>query len=154
MLFRSELIWVNRKATPSYNNLFDYSNGSNVEIQFTAKLFVNGQDRFLEREQAYFRLVQNKTCHKNIPRTKVYKINYLGNIASGSFHTYNQFIYTYSFALFPEDLQPSGHCNFSRIERTTLQMNYPTVSANLVLKVYAVNYNVLRITGGTASLVY
>ena len=149
-----EIIWVNHLVDPTNNNLFDYSNGSNVEIQFTAKLFVNGQDRFLEREQAYFRLVQNKTCHKNIPRTKVYKINYLGNIDKDKYIYHNQFIYTYSFALFPEDLQPSGHCNFSRIERTTLQMNYPTVSANIILKVYAVNYNVLRITGGTASLVY
>ena len=147
-----ELIWVNCK---SGNKTFDYSNSS-AELTFTAKLFVNGQDRFMERHENYFRLVQNKNCHTNIPRTTVYWVSQNGVISSanGKSDNYNQFIYTYSFALFPENLQPSGHCNFSRIERSTLQINYDSVDTNYTLKIFAVNYNVLRIAGGTASLVY
>ena len=147
-----ELIWVNSK---SGNKTFDYSNSS-AELSFTAKLFVNGQDRFMERHENYFRLVQNKNCHTNIPRTTVYRVSQNGVISSanGKSDNYNQFIYTYSFALYPENLQPSGHCNFSRIERSTLQINYDSVDTNYTLKIFAVNYNVLRIAGGTASLVY
>ena len=147
-----ELIWVNCK---SGNKTFDYSNSS-AELTFTAKLFVNGQDRFMERHENYFRLVQNKNCHTNIPRTTVYRVSQNGVISSanGKSDNYNQFIYTYSFALYPENLQPSGHCNFSRIERSTLQINYDSVDTNYTLKIFAVNYNVLRIAGGTASLVY
>jgi len=149
-----EIIWVNRLNSPSYNELFDYSNGSNVEISFNAQLFVNGQERFLIRDAGYFRLFQNYRHHSNIPRTKVYKISKYGNIDKDNYNYYNQFIYTYSFAYFPEDLQPSGHCNFSKIENTILQINYPTVSSAFKLKIYAVNYNVLRIAGGVVSLVY
>lgn len=146
-----ELIWVNHCSS---SKQFDYSDGSNAELSFSAKLFVNGQDRFMERYAAYFRLVQNKTCHTNIPRTKVYNVSQNGVVLSSSSANYNQFIYTYSFAMFPEELQPSGHCNFSRIERSTMQINYDTVATNYTLKIYAVNYNVFRIAGGVASLVY
>jgi hypothetical protein len=64
----------------------------------------------------------------------------------------------YSFALKPEDHQPSGTCNFSRIDKATLQL---TVSVNTVrngrtaqVRVYAVNYNVLRVMSGMGGLAY
>lgn len=55
-------------------------------------------------------------------------------------------IYCYSFALKPEEHQPSGTCNFSRIDNAQLMFN--DTLANSTLKVFAVNYNVLRIMSG------
>ena len=66
-------------------------------------------------------------------------------------------IYSYSFALRPFDLQPSGSCNFSRIDN--VKMNITFVAATQTasssrLKIYAVNYNVLRIMNGMSSVVF
>jgi hypothetical protein len=73
----------------------------------------------------------------------------------------SQFIYSYSFALSPEEHQPSGTCNFSRIDNAVLQLTYnsnsgfETASGNsLNLNIYAVNYNVLRIMSGMGGLAY
>ena len=60
-------------------------------------------------------------------------------------------ISVYSFALKPEEHQPSGTCNMSRIDNATLVLN--GVDAN-TLKVFAVNYNVLRIMSGMGGLAY
>ena len=71
-----------------------------------------------------------------------------------------QYIYSYSFALSPEEHQPSGTCNFSRIDNAVLQLKYnkanqTALNANsLNLNVYAVNYNVLRIMSGMGGLAY
>jgi len=65
-----------------------------------------------------------------------------------------QYIYTYSFALSPEEHQPSGTCNFSRIDNAVLQLDYTGVTAAKSLKVFAVNYNVLRIMSGMGGLAY
>ena len=64
-------------------------------------------------------------------------------------------IYCYSFALKPEEHQPSGTCNFSRIDSAQLIFDdAPGGSANCSLKVFAVNYNVLRIMSGMGGLAY
>jgi hypothetical protein len=67
-------------------------------------------------------------------------------------------VYMYSFAIKPEEHQPSGTCNFSRIDKATLQL---TVSVNTVsssntaqVRVYALNYNVLRVMSGMGGLAY
>jgi len=70
-------------------------------------------------------------------------------------------IYSYSFALKPEEHQPSGTCNFSRIDTATLVMN---MSGGVVIdadadktwdvRVYAVNYNILRVMSGMGGLAY
>ena len=103
-----------------------------------AKLQLNGQDRFTEREGRYFTYVQPYQHHTRTPG------------APG--------ICVYSFALKPEEHQPSGTCNFSRIDKATLQL---TVSVNTVragrtaqVRVYAVNYNVLRVMSGMGGLAY
>jgi hypothetical protein len=97
----------------------------------TAKLQLNGQDRFSEREGSYFDVVQPWQHHTHTPSTGV-------NV--------------YSFALRPEEHQPSGSCNFSRIDNATLQLvlSNATVEGTKTAKVrvYAVNYNVLRIMSG------
>ena len=103
----------------------------------TAKLQLNGQDRFSEREGTYFDLVQPWQHHSRHPDTGV-------NL--------------YSFALRPEEHQPSGTCNFSRIDNATLQLvlsNATVESTNTAkVRVYAVNYNVLRIMSGMGGLAY
>ena len=65
-----------------------------------------------------------------------------------------QYIYSYSFALSPEEHQPSGTCNFSRIDNAVLQLDYTGKAGSKNLKVFAVNYNVLRIMSGMGGLAY
>jgi hypothetical protein len=73
----------------------------------------------------------------------------------------------YSFAIRPEDIQPSGSCNFSRIDNAVLNLTltngtFRTNIANIAesaqtsanVRVYAVNYNVLRIMAGMGGLAY
>jgi len=103
----------------------------------TAKLQLNGQDRFSEREGSYFSWVQPYQSHTRNP---------------------DEGINVYSFALRPEENQPSGTCNFSRIDNATLQLvlSNATVEGTKTAKVrvYATNYNVLRIMSGMGGLAY
>ena len=102
-----------------------------------AKLQLNGQDRFSEREGSYFDLVQPFQAHTRHPDTGI-------NL--------------YSFALRPEEHQPSGTCNFSRIDNATLQLVLSNAcvagTATAKVRVYATNYNVLRIMSGMGGLAY
>tara|TARA_B100000900_G_scaffold259070_1_gene220836 strand:- start:18792 stop:20372 length:1581 start_codon:yes stop_codon:yes gene_type:complete len=103
----------------------------------TAKLQLNGQDRFSEREGSYFDVVQPYQHHTRAPDAGV-------NV--------------YSFALRPEEHQPSGSCNFSRIDNAVLQLvlssNTVSGSNTAKVRVYAVNYNVLRVMSGMAGPAY
>jgi hypothetical protein len=103
----------------------------------TAKLQLNGQDRFSEREGSYFDVVQPFQHHTRAPDTGI-------NV--------------YSFALRPEEHQPSGSCNFSRIDNAVLQLvlSSGTVAgtATAKVRVYGVNYNVLRVMSGMAGVAY
>jgi len=112
-----------------------FDDGANPVV--SALLQLNGHDRFSVRDGRYFNLVQPYQHHENVP-------------ACG--------INVYSFGLKPEEHQPSGTCNFSRIDNATLSL---TLSANSVannasvkIRVYAVNYNVLRIMSGMGGLAY
>jgi len=99
-----------------------------------AKLQLNGHDRFQERLGSYFNLVQPYQHHTNIPMTGI-------NV--------------YSFALKPEEHQPSGTCNMSRIDNATLQLQLtPLAGLGSKIRVYATNYNVLRIMSGMGGLAY
>jgi hypothetical protein len=119
-----ELIWVVHKDA---NELADYTGDADGNHSVVdAKLQLNGQDRFSVRDGAYFNLVQPYQHHTRIP-------------AVG--------IYVYSFALNPEQHQPSGTVNMSRIDNATLQLT-TNVATSAKLRVYAVNYNVLRIMAG------
>jgi hypothetical protein len=103
----------------------------------TAKLQLNGQDRFSEREGSYFDVVQPFQHHTRAPDTGI-------NV--------------YSFALRPEEHQPSGSCNFSRIDNAVLQLVLSSGAvagtATAKVRVYAVNYNVLRVMSGMAGIAY
>ena len=121
-----ELVWV---VQPSANAPAAFDN-SGAQTVVNAKLQLNGQDRFAERPGAYFNLVQPYQHHTNIPSVG---------------------IYVYSFALNPEQHQPSGTVNMSRIDNATLQLTTGVAGS---LKVFAVNYNVLRIMAGMGGLAY
>lgn len=103
----------------------------------TAKLQLNGQDRFSEREGSYFDVVQPYQHHTRAPDCGI-------NL--------------YSFALRPEEHQPSGSCNFSRIDNAVLQLvlSSGTVAGTSTAKVrvYALSYNVLRVMSGMAGIAY
>lgn len=114
----------------------------------TAKLILNGHDRFATRPGSYFNLVQCRDHHTNVPASPGINV--------------------YSFALKPEDHQPSGTCNFSRIDNAKLQLVFkairvindgstgvsPEFGTSHRVRVYAVNYNVLRVMSGMAGLAY
>jgi hypothetical protein len=104
-----------------------FENGTNPVS--TAKLQLNGHDRFSERDGRYFNLVQPYQHHENVPK---------------------QGINVYSFGLKPEEHQPSGTCNMSRIDNATLQLNLTnqavTGGRSVKVRVYAVKLAAVRET--------
>ena len=122
-----ELVWVAYKSGENLagNKAFQEAGTTDMKLQ------LNGHDRFAARAAAYFNKVQPYQHHTRVPA---------GNV------------YVYSFALKPEEHQPSGTCNFSRIDNATLVVSGK--AANDVLKVFAVNYNVLRVMSGMGGLAY
>ena len=100
----------------------------------TVKLQLNGHDRFAERNFKYFTRLQKYYHHTNVP-------------TGGSSN-----VGVYSFALRPEEHQPSGTCNFSRIDNATLVSG--SAGGAGTIDIYAVNYNVLRVVSGMGGLAY
>jgi hypothetical protein len=162
-----ELVWVSSTKSGATidvvnNNWFNYTTNASVALSLpstyetistslknssidsknpikTAKLVLNGNDRFSERNGSYFNLVQPYQHHENIPS--------------------NAGINVYSFSLKPEDHQPSGSLNMSRIDTSVLNLTMNTLTnddtfSKTSLYVYAVNYNVLRILSGMGGLAY
>ena len=141
-----ELLWTvkNSSAGVFLNNFSDAaksaaSNGltnhyeGSVNPVHQAKLLLNGNDRFATRRGDYFSIVQPYQHHENTPNKTHQGIN------------------VYSFALKPEEHQPSGTLNMSRIDTAILSLSS---SVEGTLNVYAVNYNVLRILSGMGGLAY
>jgi hypothetical protein len=145
-----ELVWVAQLDTAAaanqwsnYTNTVAADNDNAVDPSTTstralnnvseAKLQLNGQDRFALRTGRYFNLVQPYQAHTNIPDSPGINV--------------------YSFALKPEEHNPSGSANFSRIDNATLNLTMET-NTNYKVRVYAVNYNVLRIMSGMGGLAY
>ena len=105
--------------------------GSNPVLNAILKL--NGHDRFAQRVGHYFNKVQPYQAHTRIPASPGINV--------------------YSFALKPEEHQPSGTCNFSRIDNAKLQLGLGNVVGGSIL-VFATNYNVLRVMSGMGGLAY
>jgi len=130
----------------NYHNYANLVDGSDNPV-YNAKLQLNGHDRFQARDGNYFNYVQPFQHFSNTP-------------ADG--------INVYSFALRAEDHQPTGTCNFSRIDNATLQVDCGLYNAafngyaaeflgtgsNSLLNIYTVNYNVLRVMSGMAGTAY
>ena len=140
-----ELFWfIKRDAMARYNELFNYSSlgtfeiGTRTDILLDAVLQLDGFDRFQVRDAGYFRLVQPWQYHTVIPE--------------------ESFVYSYSFALRPEDVQPSGSMNASRMDSMVLQISLNPTLVNsigtLTSRVYAVNHNVLRIADGFGGVLF
>lgn len=144
-----ELLWfIQRSVMETNHEYFNYSStsiletGARRDLMADAIIQLDGNDRFDRRDAGYFRLVQPFYHHTNIPN--------------------NLFIYNYSFALRPEELQPSGSLNASRIDSFVLQMNLvadstsgnPPARGNAITRVYATNHNVLRIINGFGGLLF
>jgi len=132
-----------------------------------ALLQLNGHDRFKRREGKYFTKVQRYQHHSGSGdrdhRDAVATATPVGSQSDGTAvnaataaKANASIPHVYSFALKPEEHQPSGTCNFSRIDNAvlnlTLEGNGPNGSGSL--RVYAVNYNVLRIMSGMGGLAY
>jgi hypothetical protein len=142
-----EMIWVvqlNNISNGQLNEKFNYSNdffkdevnNRGINIIKKASLLLNGHARFQEREGNYFNWVQPYERHKRSPSTGI-------NV--------------YSFSLFPEENQPSGSCNMSKIDDIKIKIEFDgTISSNNTasIRVYMINYNVLRIIHGLGGLAF
>jgi hypothetical protein len=125
------------QLTSNFLVISDVKPAQNVNPFNNAILQLNGNDRFAVREGDYFNYVQPFQHHTNVP--------------------VNNSINVYSFALKPEDHQPSGTLNMSRIDTATLMVSANAADTGLVyqgINIYAVNYNVLRILSGMGGLAY
>jgi len=138
-----ELVWVVHQ--PTISDKFNYGNAGEEPVT-DANLQLNGHERFDKREGSYFRLVQPFQHHTAIPKKQ---------------------IYVYSFAVKPEEHQPSGSCNFSRIDNATLKLTLAHTAKSDVsqttnnvfgsehkVKIFATSVNVLRILSGMGGLAY
>jgi hypothetical protein len=145
---RDHLAYDSGNQKLRYSALAEFN--KNNDTFKSCKIQLNGHDRMSEKDADYFRLVQNNK-HMN-----------------GSSDKY---IYTYSFALNPSEHQPSGTCNFSRVDSAKLFLTFNTtiastntktdgtkykghISNDVTARVYAVNYNVLRIMSGMGGVSY
>jgi hypothetical protein len=149
-----ELIWVvQRDQMQNLHEWFNYSSTSITEVGrrqdllATAVIQLDGYDRFETRDAGYFRLVQPLMHHTAVPQ--------------------GDFIYVYSFALQPEDVQPTGSLNASRIDNMVLQAGiqpdvtvpisdptYVPPRGNAHITIFATNHNVLRIVNGFGGLLF
>ena len=137
-----ELFWTYR--TTIATNANDYDNYANISNYNTPNetittpltdvtLRFNGNDRFEKLTETFFRLYQPYKYH-----------------SSGT----NNYIYMYSFALEPENAQPSGTCNFSKLDNVVLSLDFTQNIPDGLINVYAINYNILRIQNGMSGLMF
>ena len=123
-----ELIWVETGLT---GKVGDYTS-----TYSKAQITLNSHDRMSERKPMYYQLVQPYQHHERVPTASPINV--------------------YSFALKPEEHQPSGTCNMSRIDTATLKLTGIDTSGTDTksVKIFATNYNVLRIMSGMGGLAY
>ena len=134
-----ELIWVSQiNLAKQFNQHLNFSDrveklslGDNP-IEETL-LYINGKERFSPRNANHFRLEIPYKRHTRIP---------------------DNFIYVYSFSLKPEQIQPSGTCNFSIIDNSDLFVTYKDNILESKTRVYAINYNILNIKNGMGGIAY
>jgi hypothetical protein len=142
------------------------------DIVNRCRIQLNGQDRFDERYGDYFWKVQPYQHHTGgaMPLLNAFVTTNdttveKDKVFQGTVNPIN----VYSFALQPEEHQPSGTCNFSRIDTATLVFDsvksnnnvsasntasFPTKSTPFVFRLYAINYNVFRVMSGMGGLAY
>ena len=140
-----ELIWAATKGPNMSNGWGGEVNGTAGSFEnfatanTTMKLRLNGHDRFASQDVDYFTRYQPYEYHENLGRSQ--NMDQIG---------------VYSFALKPEEHQPSGTCNFSRIDSGEFELTNVASGGGtpITLQMYAINYNVLRIMSGMGGLAY
>jgi hypothetical protein len=137
-----ELIWMYRTlAATNANDYYNYANTLNYytpsELQYapfnSLQIKFNGNDRFEMLPSSFFYLYQP------------YRMHSCGTA---------QYIHVYSFALTPEGVQPSGTCNFSKLDNVIMNFNCNANIQDGQIYIYATNYNILRIQSGMAGLMF
>jgi len=137
-----ELFWIYRTTVATnandYDNYssitnYDTSNEINIAPFKDITLRFNGNDRFETTTETFFRLYQPYKYH-----------------SSGT----NNYIYMYSFAIEPENIQPSGTCNFSKLDNVVLSLDMSPNIPEGIVNVYGINYNILRIQNGMSGLLF
>ena len=137
-----ELIFVVQRkdrfitSTNKGNDYFNYSYNStfdNIDTIKNAQILLNNEERtplMTAKECKYLNVINT---HTSIP---------------------NNVIYVYSFSMNPESFQPSGSCNFSRFDNKELAIEFADNISISEVKIFAVNYNILRISKGMGGLAY
>ena len=118
------------------NDWFNYSKTTTLPFKNpikSAKIVLNGQDRTPELTDKELRFYNILEKHTALP---------------------NNYIYVYSFSLKPEEEQPTGSCNFSRFDNKQIELEFEDDINHSDFRIYAVNYNVLRISKGICGLAY
>lgn len=133
-----ELIWAARRRCQwEKNNYFNYAGVYNRDPIDQVQLILNGNDRFSRREGRYFRLVVPYQWHTLIPEN---------------------FIYCFSFATEPEKMQPTGSCNFSRIDNAefvfALQPALITNQETVEIIVFARNWQIFKYRQGLGGIAF
>ena len=127
---------VNDDIVPNSTTTFETDPFLNAEIQ------LNGHQRTLNHRAQYYRNVQPYQHHSRL---------------------LDKHVYLYSFALYPEDVKPSGSVNLSRIDNAVLRMSFPTGTNNYStnslawtgqVRIYARSKNVIKIVSGMIGLMY
>lgn len=131
-----ELIWaVRRHCNEKTNNWFNYNGILGREPLVAAEIDFNSQARQPMREASWYRLVQPYQFHTDIP---------------------DACIYVYSFALYPEEAQPSGVANFARLESVLLIINLQEglQREDVTVIIFARGLNLLKFRDGVAGLAF
>uniref|UniRef100_A0A6C0HM92 Major capsid protein N-terminal domain-containing protein n=1 Tax=viral metagenome TaxID=1070528 RepID=A0A6C0HM92_9ZZZZ len=134
-----ELFWVIQLDSVALtNDYFNYSNTMDLtqvkgDTLHNALFYINGIERFSVREAKYFSLIQPYQKHTRCP---------------------NDFFYSYAFSIKPEEHQPSGCSNFSKIDSKEIYVTLNPINTTVGLRVYALSYNILRIYSGMGGIAF
>ena len=141
-----EIVWViadnvnHSQNTKTGNNWLSYTSISSSygDTFTTAKITMNGLDRTNDMSCEYYRQVIPYESYNFLPR---------------------KYIYCYSFSLNPTQFQPSGSCNYSKINKSYLHINFNPINniggtTNGRIKIYGTNYNILSIKQGMGGVLF
>jgi hypothetical protein len=154
-----ELIWVVQRSdvhVKSIDNV-DYVNGEEVANPVYGNDWFNFSSTLgvpLVKKEAF---TEAKIRFNSIDRTPFIKANYFRLVQPFKKHTRvpGKYIYVYGFGFLPEEYQPTGTANFSRIDHPKLHLKFKgTVPENRIVKVYAVSYNVIKFVGGMGGVMF
>ena len=136
-----EIIWMLRREDMNrFNDWGNFTNSitrlPNYHILKNAKLIWNGMDRFEEKTPEYFNYIQPYQYHTRTPKDG---------------------IYAYSFALYPEKIQPSGSFNASTVNKIQMYVSTnPSVGGDYTydIIVFSLYYNIFRVMSGSGGMVF